>query len=352
MAVMRGSVLVLALCAACGGGGDKPTDGPPADDILPDTPPDGNPLMPDTLAGTGLCANAACDQFMPGVWEYTPQYPLWSDTATKRRWISLPPGTTIDTTDMDYWKFPVGTKLWKEFTRDGVRVETRYIVKLLDDDAALNSWFFVPYQWNATQDATTAVPMGVTDANGTGHDIPSRTNCKTCHNGLKSRVLGFGAISLDYQGSAGQLDLDDLIAMGLLSAPPAGTAGTPRFPLPGTATQQQALGYMHANCGHCHNPTSATYAHTPLVLRLETAALATVQATPAYTTSYNVMGSTLTYPVGGPTYTKIIKPNDVANSILHVRFNATTSPPRMPELGTEMIDPTGVTLIDSWIGSL
>ena len=141
--------------------------------------------------------------------------------------------------------------------------------------------------------------------------------------------------------------------MGLLSTPPAGTAGTPRFPLPGTQAQQQALGYMHANCGHCHNPTSATHAHTPLELRLETAKLATVQDTPAYVTSYNVTGSTLTYPSpGGPTYTKVIAPGDVANSIMHVRFTATTSPPRMPELGTEMIDPTGMTLIDSWIGSL
>ena len=44
------------------------------------------------------------------------------DRAAKRRWIQLPEGATIDTSDMDYWQFPVGTKLWKEFVRDGVRV--------------------------------------------------------------------------------------------------------------------------------------------------------------------------------------------------------------------------------------
>ncbi|MDX1518428.1 MAG: hypothetical protein R3288_16385, partial [Woeseiaceae bacterium] len=27
---------------------------------------------------------------------YTPQYPLWSDGAIKKRWLYLPPGTSID----------------------------------------------------------------------------------------------------------------------------------------------------------------------------------------------------------------------------------------------------------------
>ena len=35
--------------------------------------------------------------------DYSPQYPLWSDGATKRRWVLLPPGQTIDASDPDVW---------------------------------------------------------------------------------------------------------------------------------------------------------------------------------------------------------------------------------------------------------
>ena len=45
----------------------------------------------------------------------------------KRRWISLPPGSAIDASDPDAWAFPVGTRLWKEFSFGGQRVETRYM---------------------------------------------------------------------------------------------------------------------------------------------------------------------------------------------------------------------------------
>src|SRR5690242_13451668 len=57
---------------------------------------------------------------------FTPQYSLWSDGASKQRWIYLPPGTRIDASNPDAWEFPRGTKLWKEF-RHGRAIETRYI---------------------------------------------------------------------------------------------------------------------------------------------------------------------------------------------------------------------------------
>ncbi len=126
--------------------------------------------MPNTLFDTGLCVDRACTQISPDVRTYTPQFVLWADTASKRRWYQLPPGTQIDTTDMDHWEFPVGTKFWKEFTQpasDGtgneVRVETRFITRIGSDDTQ-DSWFYVPYQWNLTNDDTTAVPSGVMNA--------------------------------------------------------------------------------------------------------------------------------------------------------------------------------------------
>ena len=42
--------------------------------------------------------------------------------------LDVPEGEQIDTSDMNEWRFPAGTKLFKEL-RDGVRVETRLMLK-------------------------------------------------------------------------------------------------------------------------------------------------------------------------------------------------------------------------------
>lgn len=92
--------------------------------------------LPTQLSATGLFADVATGTLAPDVHTFEPSFALWSDGAEKRRWIWIPPGTTIDATDPDDWSFPVGTKFWKEFSRDGVRVETRLLQRVgpLDDD--------------------------------------------------------------------------------------------------------------------------------------------------------------------------------------------------------------------------
>ena len=336
---LRWSVIALvATLTACGGGGDDP-DAPATIDGGPDAR-----VVFDNLSETGLCADPACTTILPEVHAYQPRWELWADTATKRRWIYIPAGSQIDTSNMDYWVFPQGTKLWKEFSRDGTRVETRLIQKIgpTDDD-----WYFTPYIWNAAQDSAVSTPEGMNDANGTSHDVPTRPQCKLCHEAEDGRVLGFGAIQLDFAGAAGDLDLDDVIAMGWLSVPPPGTA-SPRFPIPGAPGEQAALGYFHANCGHCHNPTSSTFRDiTNIDLRLQVGLLATAGGTPAYTSTINIPGSP---PVNGATVR--VQPHSLTGSILYQRFSSTEVSVRMPKLGTEMIDPTGDATISAWINAL
>src|SRR5688572_2153016 len=81
---------------------------------------------------------------------FAPQYPLWSDGTSKRRWLELPPGTAIDAAKPDAWEFPRGTKLWKEFSYTQ-RIETRTLERL-----AGGTWRFETYVWNA--EGTEAVP--------------------------------------------------------------------------------------------------------------------------------------------------------------------------------------------------
>jgi hypothetical protein len=349
--MLRTSVLVVAVVAACGDNSQTPADAARADahaidSVMVDA---GNPLTPSHLFGTGLCVDHACGQIAAGIVAYTPRFPLWADTASKHRWMYLPPGTKIDTSDMDHWVFPQGTKFWKEFTRDNVRVETRYLVKTGPGNT-IDDWFMVAYQWNATEDDAIAVPDGVQNANGTPHDIPSHGQCQQCHENLKpSRVLGFQAIQLDAPAAvAGEMDLDHLIAASLVTTSPPGAA-SPHFPLPGNTTiEQPALGYLHANCGHCHNPTSTVFsAGVTMVLRLDVGSLGSLATTPPYRTA---IGATAVYSI--PNLTTIVVPHDPAHSILIYRFETTNVVFHMPALGSEMTDPAGDSILTAWIQNL
>lgn len=67
---------------------------------------------PKLLSQTGLyTSRRSSHELQPGVTPYTPQFELWSDGASKRRFIWLPAGAQIDTRDPDAWQFPTGTKL-------------------------------------------------------------------------------------------------------------------------------------------------------------------------------------------------------------------------------------------------
>ncbi len=152
------------------------------------------PPAPQWLSQTGLYA--ADGRVDSRNLSYLPQYPLWSDGAGKDRWIYLPPGTQIDVSDGDTWRFPVGTKLWKEFAFEGHKVETRLIWQVDSDQ-----WVFAAYRWNPEQtDAELAPADGVPAAweimPGRQHAIPSTTDCQTCHMGIRAVVLGFNALQL------------------------------------------------------------------------------------------------------------------------------------------------------------
>ncbi|HRQ63555.1 MAG TPA: hypothetical protein PKZ76_01595 [Xanthomonadaceae bacterium] len=104
--------------------------------LSPDTPEH----PPTWLHDTGLYAAPGTNLLRAEVVSFSPQYPLWSDGARKRRWIALPPGAAIDASQPAAWEFPAGTRLWKEFSVRGRRVETRLIERLAD-----GAWRFAAY---------------------------------------------------------------------------------------------------------------------------------------------------------------------------------------------------------------
>lgn len=138
--------------------------------------------LPARLADTGLYVAGSVADHRPGIETFTPQYPLWSDGAVKRRWIRLPAGSAIDASRPAVWDFPAGTTFWKEFSKDGRRVETRMIERNAD-----GAWRFVAYIWN--EDGTDAVlanplrPTRLTLPDGARYAVPSEADCRACHEG-------------------------------------------------------------------------------------------------------------------------------------------------------------------------
>ena len=54
------------------------------------------PVAPQLLSETGLYTGGGTTQIDPRNRPFSPQYPLWSDGAAKRRWIRLPAGAAIE----------------------------------------------------------------------------------------------------------------------------------------------------------------------------------------------------------------------------------------------------------------
>jgi hypothetical protein len=289
-------------------------------------PPEQRPDLfdgPALLSEAGLYSDLAAGTLAAGVRPYEPLAQLWADTAEKARWLWLPEGTQIDTSDMDDWVFPVGTKAFKEFARDGVRIETRLVWKRGEGD-----WPMVAYLWNPEQTEAYAAPLGAIDAAGTAHDVPDATRCIECHQGRADRLLGPTALMLSHQGSG--LKLADLSAEGRLSDPPVAP-----LVLPGDAATQQALGYLHANCGHCHDPERPNADRQISVYFWQRAdALAMLEDTVTYRSLVTDKGSPLWI-----------------DAVLQ-RMADRGGPQQMPPLGTEAVDDAGLALVEALMAQL
>lgn len=294
---------------------------------------------------------------------FYPQYPLWSDGAAKRRWIQLPPGSFIDATLPDAWVFPVGTRLWKEFSHAGRPIETRLIERLGD-----GQWRYATYVWNAQgTDAVLAPEWGLrnlpaSSAPGGVYAVPSRADCRACHEGGASPVLGFSALQLspardpnaahaEMPSSGAVLDLDRLQVLGLLRNLPATLrARAPRIAAPDPSARA-ALGYLHANCGHCHND-SGPLASLDMALQQNVGdAVASVARTRrdlfGRASSYQgIRSERRSEPL--PAVQRLDRSKPDASMVLQ-RMRSAQAMQRMPPLGVSRPDEAGMALIRRWM---
>ena len=217
---------------------------------------------------------------------FTPRYPLWSDGQAKQRWLHVPDGASIDESDVDRWQFPAGTRAWKEFSRDGRKVETRFIERRAD-----GSWRYATYVWNDSGTQATLAPAEGMPARG----IPSRDDCVACHEGARVPILGYSAVQL-------------------------------------RTKLGPAIGYLHGNCGHCHNNESLPALEMSLAQRASDPDASTRE--------------TMTSLLGR--YGRF-RHEERRESVLVARMRSTNPYTRMPPIGVSIPDSQGITALENWL---
>jgi len=327
------------------------------------------------------------NQYLFGL--YSPQYPLWTDGAKKRRWVYLPKNGLINTDNKDRWVFPVGTKLWKEFSldEDGVnrKIETRFLEKV-----DINNWKMETYVWNDEQnDAFLAPDEGIKDhyplGNGKFYDIPSQRDCLLCHSkaGIKEGpqrepALGFSALQLsndrDPNAIHGEPLKPAMISLATLQRLRKTTTRIPKNKMPripesiNAPLQRSVFGYLHANCGHCHNDSGISETVTTLDFYHDANA-EYIQQNGTYKTAIAKPIADYLQPPGSPLL--VIDPGYSTTSALLYRMTeeqeqytfvvpgwhhnagfSLTVKSKMPIVGTNVIDREAIDIISEYIDSL
>lgn len=330
---------------------------PPKRDCAADLQADGLAMHLDC---TGLYSDFAAKTVALENKPYTPGVQFWSDGAVKSRFLYLPPGATIDIASFDEWKFPNGTKVWKEFVVGGKRIETRMFAK------AKGTWARTTYRWNDAETDAVRKDGGekvMIPGQAAIYEIPNSGQCDYCHMGRTDQLLGVEAVSLGLAAAQG-VTLASLKADGRFSAAPPTTSIT--IPEDGTMKAAAALGWLHANCGACHNgnaDAAANILHPSLWFLMKPSQLvpeagtAAVTDLDAWTTAVNIDSTRSNVDAGVP-YKRIVK-GDAAHSLVSIlsgrRATGTEEPNaiiQMPPLVTRQVDTAGHALLDAWITAI
>lgn len=313
------------------------------------------PNFPATLSGTGAFKNLSTLEPEDGLIAYEPNVSFWSDYGIKSRWASVPDEPVGYDVDVP-WQFPQGTVWVKHFElplergnpASAVRVETRFLVKT--DTSA----YGVSYRWNEAGTEATLV-----DAEGVDIDyqvqttqgevaqswrIPGRGECMQCHTAAAGYALSFNTRQLNREqmldGQEQNL-LSYLSDIDILDTNLSEPDALPRYY---TAEDEDASllsrvrSYLAVNCVSCHQPgavASTSWDARPEIGLLDTGLI-----------------EGLPLNDGGDASRRLIKPGDLELSVLLSRISESHGFTRMPNVGSNELDPEGIALITEWIESI
>jgi len=297
------------------------------------TPPDPMPLH---LAQTGCVDAADPKRPAPGLLPFDVLAPLWSDGATKERWLALPDGTRLSIAADGDLTIPPGSVTMKHFRLDGKLVETRLFVRYGD-----GTYGGYSYEWNDAQTDAVLLPGAKTRQVGTvAWTYPSRAQCLQCHTQAAGFSLGLelGQLNRDgYYPSTGRTanQLVTFAHIGLFAGSLPPVASRPRYA--SDTTDRRVRGWLHANCSGCHRPGGPTGASIDLRYGTPLGWAGLCNAVP----SFGDLG------VAGA---RIVLPGDPARSVLSLRAHRIGAG-QMPPLARTVVDAQGVAALDAWIRS-
>ncbi len=294
----------------------------------------------------------------PGIVPYDVINPLWSDGATKDRYIALPPGGQITFAPTGEWSFPVGTVMIKTFLLNAVPLETRLLVITA---ANPNNGYGITYKWNGTDaqlmgtgsPAAPPWPDGYneTDAGPAGAQVwhyPSRSECLQCHNPNAGFVLGQKTRQLNtlftYPSTAvsdNQLRTWNYLGMFTTDIGEAAiTTFQKLVAVNDTSTTlfNQVQSYTDANCSYCHRPGGVSTNWNGLYGTSQ-ANMNLVNVPPAKG-SLGIPGALLIYPQNPPL------------SVLYDRVGSVNPTIEMQPLAHNVPDSIALGVINQWIMSL
>ena len=298
--------------------------------------------------------------------------PLFTDYASKYRFVFVPTDTTATYEADEAFEFPVGSVLTKTFTLPtdtsdrGVAkeeiIETRLLIK------RANGWATLPYIWNTDKTDAVLSLIGGSTAASILHDstemnfdygVPTNSECSKCHQfkpdgdpdlgfispiGPKARYLNS---DYDY-GSGSENQIAKWVSEGLLSGVPASSSEIDAVPVFTDDTDINAIapsqlekfaeGWLDINCAHCHREEGGA-SNTNFNAEWDSPiALATCNQPISY---------------GGGDLSYIITPGAADQSIMIQRMEAVPdgTGDQMPPLGRALVHSEGTELIKAWLNN-
>jgi uncharacterized repeat protein (TIGR03806 family) len=309
------------------------------------------PIAPELLSQTGCFADMARHQVSVEFVPYLMRSPLFTDSAHKDRFFSIPKGTTIAASVDGTWLWPIGSVLIKNFSFDfqgssGPErrpVETRVMKRFPD-----GRWHYWSYSWNDEGTEATLLEDSAerqlnvfNQPQPMRYVYPSEMSCRSCHGYHAEGVLGPTAMQLDLEVSTQgtvRRQLDLLTELGVFERqqlPPMGLVDPANETAP---IEARARSYLHGNCAHCHHPGGYAPPDVLMDLRITTPL-----------PDAELCGAEVDYSSGMAHFR--IAPGNLEESDLWQRF-ISDGLWRMPVVGTVQHDPLGEKVIREWIESI
>jgi uncharacterized repeat protein (TIGR03806 family) len=331
------------------------------------------PKFPRKLSETGLFTSTKDLKPATGLIPYSVNAELWSDGATKERYLAIPGKGKIEYETVTYpqpapgsvagWRFPDDTVLVKTFSLETApgtrrRLETRLLHAHRvpgTEEVGDQVWNGYTYIWNDDQTDAELAPVGGVDRAYTIKDgkgerkqtwhFPSRAECTMCHTVTAKYALGLNTLQLNKDHDYGDVIANQLATFEHLGLFDRKLPETPEK-LPKLADfrdakadlNARARAYLHANCSHCHRKWGGGNADFQLLATLPLKETGTIDTRPGQGT----------FDLKDP---RILVPGEPGRSLILHRMTR-LGLGRMPHIASNVVDEDAVRLIGEWIKHL